>query len=164
MFVALLVVLMAAAMGTASAADTFLIHGDVDGLYPGFDGILQAQVVNTLDVSIHVHEVSATPTAVNAAGCGLSLVHITSRDTALDLSPGQTALVPLHVRMSATTPDACQGAMFELTFRGTSLAQDRPPSSLAFTGGRTTLLVVSGLTMFVIGCIFVRRTRPGPLS
>jgi hypothetical protein len=65
--------------------DTFLIHGDVDGLSPGFDGILQAHGVNTLDVLIRVQRSAATPTAVDAAGCDLSLVHITSRDTALDL-------------------------------------------------------------------------------
>jgi hypothetical protein len=60
---------------------------------------------------------------------------------------------------AADTPDACQGAVFALRFRGTSLAQDRPTGSLAYTGSGTDVLVATGLTMVLVGTAVTRRAR-----
>ena len=150
---------MVSTMGTASAADTFAIHGELNDLYPGFDGTLQARVVNTLDVPIRVQQVSAAPTAVDGAGCDRSMLIITSSDLALDLEPGEAALVPLHARMSADAPDACQNVVFGVDVPGTSLAEDRSAGSLAYTGNRTDVLVVAGLTILLVGTAFARRAR-----
>jgi hypothetical protein len=159
-----LVVLAATTAGTASAADTFSIAGEVDGLYPGFDGVLNATVTNSLDVAIHVQRVDTTVTSVDATGCSAAFFGVDPATTSLDLAPGKSGVVPLTVHMDAAAPDACQGATFALTFQGTSSAQDRAanpsaPIALAFTGTRTDVLAMTGITLLVIGILFVRRSR-----
>jgi hypothetical protein len=155
---AVLVVLVASAASTAGAVDTFAIQGELDGLYPGFSGVLNATVTNTLDVGIHVTRVDAAVAATNADGCAASSLSITpTMITSFDLAPGQSASVPLAAHMDAAAPDACQGATFALAFEATSLAQDRPPQALAFTGSNTDVLAITGLTMLMIGILFVRR-------
>jgi hypothetical protein len=158
-FAAILAVLMVSTMGTAGAADTFSIRGDVDGLYPGFDGTLDTQVTNTLDVPIRVMQVSGAPVRVDPAACDPTFVAVETTHTSVDLAPGQSGVVPLHITMSAAAPDACQGASFRIVFRGTSLAQDRQDGTLAFTGHRTDVVVICGLTLLFVGLVFVRRGR-----
>jgi hypothetical protein len=159
--VAVLVVLVLPAMGTAGAADTFLVQGELDGVYPGFDGQLDATVTNTLDVAIRVERVSGTPTATGASGCDPSALTVVTTTTALDLGPGESATVPMRVRMAASAPDECQGATFRLAFSGTSLAQDRTPGALAFTGTDLGSRVLVGAALLVVGVALARRARAG---
>jgi hypothetical protein len=162
-FVAVLAVFMVPAIGTAGAADTFLVQGELDGVYPGFDGTLDAKVTNTLDVAIHVEEVSGAPTSTGVSGCDPSELTIATMTTSIDLVPGESATVPMRIRMAANAPDACQGVTFALAFAGTSLAQDRAPGSLAFTGTDVGILVLIGAGLLLVGVAFVRRARAGAL-
>jgi hypothetical protein len=159
MCVAVLAVLAVSTAGTAGAADTFSVQGNLDGLYPGFDGTLPTQVVNTLDVAIHVERVSASAATSDVVGCDPSVLHLTAMDPALDLAPGETGVVPLRTRMSMAAPDACQGAAFTVVFRARALAQDRPPSALAFTGTSTAVLVAAGWLLLLFGIACLMRAR-----
>jgi hypothetical protein len=144
--------------GAAGAADRFTITGEVDGLYPGFLGTLDAQVTNSLVVPVRVDEVSGVVTR-SSRDCPAATLSITTAKTSLHLAPAETGRVPLAMSMRADAGDECQGATFTLRFSGTSLAQDRPPRSLAFTGAGTTSLVVLALVVLGIGFAFVRSTR-----
>jgi hypothetical protein len=157
-----LAVLTAGAAGAADASsttgDTFSITGDVDGVYPGFVGTLAARVTNTLDVSIQVRQVSGV--AIDSSGgCDPAMLSITTAKTSLRLAPGETGQVPLAVRMRADADDRCQGASFTVRFDGTSLAQDRPPRALAFTGTEVSGLLAAAAVLLAAGLVVVRRTR-----
>jgi hypothetical protein len=158
-FVGALVVLAVISMaaGTAGAADTFAVSGEIDDLYPGYEGVLDARVTNTLDVRIHVDEVSGVVTGSD--GCDPSALTITTAKTSLDLAPGETGTVPLEVTMRSDAGDACQGASFSVQFHGSSAAQDRPARALAFTGADATALVGVALVLLVAGVVLVRRAR-----
>ena len=145
--------------GAAGAVDTFRITGEVDGLYPGYRGALDAHVTNPLDVPIRVTALSARATA-SGGGCDPSTLTIDGTLTSLELAPGATGIVPLQVAMSSDAGDACQGASFSVLFRGSSLAQDRPPPSLAFTGDDVAALMVVALVLVGAGFVLVRRARP----
>jgi hypothetical protein len=144
--------------GAAGATDVFSISGEVEGLYPGFHGTIGAQVTNTLDVPIHVHEVSGVATD-SSAGCDPATLTIATAKTSLELAPGETGRVPLEVTMRADAGDACQGASFRLHFQGSSLAQDRDRGTLAFTGTDTATLMAAAVVVLAIGIALVRRTR-----
>jgi hypothetical protein len=159
---ALVVLAVMVTAGTAGAADTFTITGEVDGLYPGFVGTLDTRVTNTLDVRILVDEVSGV--VAGSDGCDPSVLTITTAKTSLTLAPGESGTVPLEVRMRADAGDACQGATFGLRFTGSALAEDRPPRSLAFTGTDAAALAVVALVLVAMGVVLVRRTRAGSAS
>jgi hypothetical protein len=142
------------AASAAGAADTFTISGEVDGLYPGFRGALDAHVTNTLDVPIHVDEVSGV--VIGSDTCAPSMLTITTAQTSLDLRPGESGTVPLTVSMRADAGGACQGASFTVQFHGSSLAEDRPPRSLAFTGVDAMALAGLAVVLLVTGLGLVR--------
>jgi hypothetical protein len=146
--------------GTASAADTFRIEGEVDGIYPGFDGVLPALVTNSLDVNVHVTEVSASAASEDPA-CPDIHVALTTAHPNIDLSPGETTMVPLRIQMTLAAPDACQGVVFDIAFQGTSVADDRTTGALAFTGAptRADILAIVGVSLLALGILFVRRDQ-----
>lgn len=150
-FVGALVVLAVITAGTAGATDTFSISGEIDGLYPGWHGVLEAHVTNTLDVPIRVEQVSGVVDG-GSSGCTSSTITIIPTKTSLELAPGESGTVALDTAMRSDAGDECQGVSFPVRFTGTSLAQDRPPPSLAFTGGNIATLL--GLALVALGAGF----------
>lgn len=100
--------------GTAPA---FTISGDVSGLYPGASLPLHLTVLNRERFPIVVTSIT---TSVSDAGalCAGSNLSVTSFNGTLTLPAGGVNAVTVSATMLPSAPDACQGHVFPLQYRG----------------------------------------------
>lgn len=120
---ALMILSIMSAGASQGAPETFTISGEVDELFPGFDGTLPAQVSNPFDQPIRVMSLAGS-VSDPAPGCTGS--ELTVADAAPDfvVADGATMTVPLHVALARSAPAECQGVTFEITFVGTAVGSD----------------------------------------
>lgn len=147
----------------AGAADTFTVHGEVSGLYPGIATTLPARVVNPLDVTLRIVSLGAAA-AADSDACPEDYLVVADASPDVLVAPGASATVPLDVRLDRSAPDACQGAVFRLTFRGVAVGADggaaaAPTGSLPFTGTAPLAIAAVGLGMVAVGVTASRRAR-----
>lgn len=109
---------------------TFTITGTVGGLYPGATVQLQLTTTNKLNQDMTVRQLSASFTNVTKAtgqlgNCSPTVTIGSWTGTAFLLPKGSTVVAPGYIPVSIgrSTPDACQGATFNLHYSGTAVGQ-----------------------------------------
>jgi|GEM_PF-5271836 len=136
-----------------------VVGGELDGLYPGFTGVMQARVTNEYAETVRVTLLDTTVLDAKSA-CPASMITVTKSATEFDVAAGATATTPITVHMDFAAPDECQGATWPLHFTAslTSVA------GLPDTGMNVRQLLAAGLALLALGgCIAVaaRRYRTG---
>jgi hypothetical protein len=148
----------------AGAADTqFTLTSSVTGLYPGADIQVPVQVHNPMPFDVAVHSADVRVGDASAA-CPATYLRASSFSGDVVAAAHDDATIPIRMRMLASSPDACQGATFSLTFTaaGTPVGSSGDGAGgFAFTGADalgTTLLGVGALTVGTL--LVVGRRRP----
>jgi hypothetical protein len=101
----------------AATRSQFSIAGSVTGLYPGVTLPLVLVVTNSKPFTISVQTISTTVGSPSIACPGINL-HVTSFSGQLPVAPGSTTTTVVEVSMDPSAPDACQGALFPLSYLG----------------------------------------------
>jgi hypothetical protein len=154
------VVLIGLSAPSVHAQGGFEIAGEVDGLFPGADMTLDAEVTNPYPFAIRV--ISTTVTVLDASpACPASMLEIGDSHATVEVPPGGTGTVPLDVRMSLNAPDACQGATWPLEFTGTAVgtATSGLPGTSVIDPRDLAALVVIGAAMLAAGIVAISRDR-----
>jgi hypothetical protein len=160
--VILIAALVLAGPGAPSvhAEDGYEIAGEIDGLYPGAQATLEAQVTNPHAFAIRV--ISTTVTVLDASpACPASMLEIGDSQATVEIPPGETRTVPLDVRMSLSAPNACQGATWPLQFTGTAVgtgASGLPGTSMIDPRSLSALVIIGG-ALLAVGILTVGRDR-----
>lgn len=116
----------AAAIGAAgkrrhSSRPGLALSGHVAGLLPGQRERMTIHVKNRLRRVIHLRSIETTVRAA-APGCSGGNLVVAAYRGRLRVQPGGWSRVVVSVRMRADSPNACQGKVFPLTFRGQASA------------------------------------------
>jgi hypothetical protein len=125
--VALLATLSAAAAigasGTRrhSSQPGLALSGHVAGLLPGQRARMTIHVKNRLHRAIHLRSVKTTVRTA-ARGCSGKNLVVAAYRGRLRIRAGGWSRVLVSVRMRADSPNACQGRVFPLTFKGQASA------------------------------------------
>lgn len=154
-------ILVGVSASSAHAQDGFAIAGEVDGLFPGADVTLDAQVTNPHPFAILV--IAASATVLDAtAGCPASMLEIGASQATVEVPAGGTGVVPLEVRMSLGAPDACQGVTWPLEFSGTAIGSQTSelPGTSMFDPQRLPALVAVGAALLAGALVAGGRARP----
>lgn len=163
--VVIVLVLCASGGTTAGAAPTndFTMSADFTGLYPGARLTAPVTVHNSRSFAIDVKAATvlvadASPTCL----AGNVVAHSFSGDVRVPANG--TTTVPVRMEMVASAPDACQGAVFPLTFaaEGVVVGGSNPSASggFAFTGASgVQALVGIGVGAIVFGLLLVACRR-----
>jgi len=161
---AVAVVAAAALVGPALAGAAWaapgrvVVGGEIDGLFPGFTGVMQARVTNEYAETVRVTLLDTTVHDAKAA-CPASLVTVTKSTTEFDVAAGTTVTTPITVHMDFAAPDACQGATWPLHFTASLTSVG---GGLPNTGLDVGLLLAAGLVLLALGActvLAVRRSR-----
>lgn len=150
------------------AQQSFTVTGEVDGLFPGSSAALPVLITNPQAFAIHVTSSGVTVGDANPA-CPATLLTVDGATTMSgDVAPGATATIPLVIQVDRATPDACQGATWQLQFLATATdtgagaatsAAGPSRSSLAFTGTTISALVGVALALVLVGAAIRRAVR-----
>ena len=135
----------AAVAGTASET-SFVLSADYVGLFPGADTTVPVTVRNPQQYALLIR--SATISVIDASPqCVASNVTAFPFTGDVTVAAGVSVTIPVRMRMSPSAPDACQGATFPLSLRGTGeiLGSPAPTSGFAFTGFGTSGQVLAGI-------------------
>ena len=97
------------------------LSGHVAGLLPGQRARLTIAVRNRLRRAVHLRSVT-TAVRTAARGCAGRNLAVARYVGRLRIGPGRRARVTVSVRMRRDSPDACQGKVFPLVFRGRASA------------------------------------------
>ncbi len=100
------------------------VKGKVKGLYPGSTRTMKVKVANRSRQKVRLVSIRARRQAASAA-CSKKNVKAKRFKGRTRLPARSKVKVPLIVRMKPTAPDACQGALFPITFRA-RLTGQRP--------------------------------------
>jgi hypothetical protein len=100
-----------------AASKSFAISGHVTGLYPGAVLPLKVTVSNPWHFGIIVTSISAS-VGPGRPGCAAANLKVSPFTGELKLGAGQTGYATLEVTLAHAAPDACQGAVFPLSYRG----------------------------------------------
>jgi hypothetical protein len=92
------------------------VTGHAHGLFPGKVGTLHVTLRNESPYPIWVVRVSARVEDAGP-GCSGSVLRVSPRRAHLRIRPHGRIRTVLRVRMLPTSPDACQGARFPISFR-----------------------------------------------
>lgn len=95
----------------------FTLRGHVTGLYPGASRRLVVVVRNRARRPLRVRSIT-TRVGDAGAGCSRRNLRVSRFRGRLLVAPGRARRVKVRVRMLATSPDACQAAVFRLRFHG----------------------------------------------
>jgi hypothetical protein len=95
----------------------FTISGSVGGLYPGLSTQLVLTVVNSQSYKIVVTSIT-TRVGAPKAGCSASNLIVGAFAGDLKVKAHESAELSVPVALSHAAPDACQGAVFPLTYSG----------------------------------------------
>ncbi len=160
----------AAPGGTSAGAagpDDFTMSANFSGLYPNADLIADVSVHNPQNFAIAVK--AATVIVGDASPTCLAGNVIADSFSGDIVVPAQgNAIVPVRMQMLASAPNACQGAVFPLTFAAEGVIVGAVPGSessttggFAFTGigDGVRALVGIGLGAVVFGLLLVARRR-----
>jgi hypothetical protein len=107
---------------TPSKPQGFRIAGSVGGLYPGKTALLVLTVTNFEPFAIVVQSLSVSVGNANT-GCTASSVSVTGFTGALAVPKLGTAMATVQFTLLHSAPDACQGAVFALTYSGEATKQ-----------------------------------------
>jgi hypothetical protein len=101
---------------------SFTITGDVPVLFPGATAELTLTVQNRNYQAITVSRLTVASTGVDAqhTGCDPLVVSSPGFSGSLSVASMSTATTDVPISMSASAPDACQGATFTLTYGGSA--------------------------------------------
>lgn len=132
----------------ARAADTFLITGSVDGLYPGAMVTLVASVTNPFPFTVRVTTVGATP---GDGPCPAAMLTVSGSSAEVVVEPGATGTVPLEVHLDRNAGDACQAATWPIAFSGTAVEASPASASMAVTGVAIGGAAAMGGALMAIG-------------
>jgi hypothetical protein len=103
----------------ASSGGAFHARGQVGGLYPGASRGLRLTVVNRSPSPLSVTSIRVSVGDANP-GCGSATLVPTSFRGSVWIQAWNIKRLKLPVRMRLSAPDACQGALYPLTFIGTA--------------------------------------------
>lgn len=101
--------------------DRFSISGGVNGLYPGASLPLVLTITNPAAFPIVVTSVSTSVGSPAATGCASTNLTVTQFSGRLSVPARSAATLTLTATLSHAAPDACQGAVFPLTYSGTAV-------------------------------------------
>ena len=108
-------------VGTGAAAGgtqgRFAITGSVTGLYPGASLPLVLTVANPEPFTIDVTSITTT-VGDASAGCKAAYLSVASFNGNLLVSAHSHATVAVNATLDHSAADACQGAVFPLTYSG----------------------------------------------
>ena len=96
---------------------TFTIAGSVGGLYPGASARLVLTVSNPQPFAIDVTSITTTVGDASAS-CAASNLTVAAFSGNLNVPGRSSARVAVPVALGHAAPDACQGAVFPLTYSG----------------------------------------------
>jgi hypothetical protein len=99
---------------------TFTIAGDDSGLYPGASKQLVLVVSNPQHFAIVVTSIQTTVGNASQT-CSGSYLSVGAFSGQLQVADGGQASVTVTVTLSHAAPDACQGAIFPLTYHGSAV-------------------------------------------
>jgi hypothetical protein len=102
---------------TTGKAGAFKVRGHLSGLYPGRTTVLKARVTNTGRSPIVVTRLTVAVRSTTA-GCLSSTVKIKPFAGRARVNGHASIKLPLAASMQSSTPDACQGSRYQLTFKG----------------------------------------------
>jgi LPXTG-motif cell wall-anchored protein len=154
----------------SAAATSFELQGDVAGLYPNATVVTPIRVHNPQPFIVTVETAQVT---VGDARPGCSGTNVTARSVGGEVvvPANGDATLPVEFHMPASTPDACQGASFPLTFVAQGVIDDASgsssgSSSMAWTGSGegTIILALVGLAALLVGGALVTRRRNSPVE
>ena len=116
----------AAAIGASgkrhhSSQPGLALSGHVAGLLPGQRARMTIHVKNRLHRTIHLRSVKTTVRAA-ARGCSGTNLVVAAYRGRLRIRPRGWSRVIVSVRMRLDSPNACQGKVFPLTFKGQASA------------------------------------------
>lgn len=97
---------------------TFTISGDVGGLYPGVTRPLILTVANPKPFEIEVTQLSVAVSGTTEQGCGAEQLEVVQPLAGFRIPGRETRTRTASVTMARTAPDACQGAVFHLSYGG----------------------------------------------
>jgi hypothetical protein len=100
-----------------TSARGFTIGGDVGGLFPGDSVQLVLTVSNSFNFPIDVTSITTEIGAPNP-GCVGSYLTVGAFSGHLAVPAGGSAQLSVPTTLSHAAPDACQGAVFPLTYSG----------------------------------------------
>ncbi len=95
----------------------FQISGQVGGLYPGANRPLVLTLFNPNKASITVTSIT-TAVGDASSACPGTFLRVAPFSGSLVVGPNQSASTTVTAIMLQGAPDACQGAVFPLTFSG----------------------------------------------
>ena len=104
----------AAAAGKPAA---FHVKGHLKGIYPGQKTSMKVKVTNAGHARITLTRLKVKVRST-VAGCPSSSLKFTPFKGHRKIRGDATIAMKLAARMKATSPDACQGARYRLTFAG----------------------------------------------
>jgi hypothetical protein len=102
---------------TSASSGTFRIAGSIRGLYPGDSAPLVLTVTNPNHFAIVVTSISTTVGRPRAS-CVASNLTVHRFSGQLEVPASRSAKVSVPVTLSHRAPNACQGALFPLTYSG----------------------------------------------
>ena len=106
------------ASAAAAPGQHFSIRGVVTGLYPGGTQQLTLTVKNPFNGSLTVTRIHITVPRTDHAGCPTTDLSVSDFVGALVVPAHGTAVTTVPVTLSADAASACQGARFQLRYRG----------------------------------------------
>ncbi|HET7759016.1 MAG TPA: hypothetical protein VFK62_03775 [Gaiellaceae bacterium] len=104
-----------------SQPEGLALSGHVVGLLPGQHARMTIHVKNRLHRTIHLRSLKTTVRAA-APGCGGRNLVVAAYHGRLRIRAGGWSRVFVSVRMRLDSPNACQGKIFPLTFKGQASA------------------------------------------
>ena len=146
----------------ATPDPAFPVSGSVTGLAPGASVPLVVSITNPFGISIVVQRVGAVASDASPL-CTTDFLVIEGTRGELLIPPGKTATDALVASLTPSAPDACQGAVFPLSYDGRAVeAVPTPgpaPTALAVTGTSAIPPVVVALVLLFLGTTIVAANR-----
>lgn len=105
--------------GGGPSTGAFELTGSVDGLYPGANLALPVRVENPARFAVRLLTLEVR-VADAGPGCPASTISVGPYPGGVQVPARGEVVVDLPVTMIPGAPDACQGATFALTYRGTA--------------------------------------------
>lgn len=105
--------------GAASPKPGFRISGSVGGLYPGDSAPLMLTVTNPQQFAIVVTSIATTAGSPNP-GCVAGYLTVAGFSGQLTVAAQGSGQISVPVTLSHAAPNACQGAIFPLTYSGSA--------------------------------------------
>jgi hypothetical protein len=107
-------------VNATTAPTPFVISGSVSGLYPGAHKTLDLHVRNRLSYTITV-TLLATTVRSSTTGCAATAISVGTYRGSRRAARYSTIVIAVPVTMSHAAPNACKGARFVLTYRGSAV-------------------------------------------